>query len=328
MPAGAVRSSHASEGLPFSIDWLPDGRLVATTSGGVVVGPDLASYGAPGQPFNEIVVDAAGRAWVDMPGSMPWEESKPGIVAVVLPDGTSHQVADDVWFPNGLVVLGDDTLVLAESHADRLTAWTITDDGELTDRRVWAELGPGSAPDGICADADGAIWYASVPGKRCTRVAEGGEVLDTVERRSWLLLVHARWRRRSHALHRGQPLRRQRRIGRHRADPAGRRPPRGTPLTPSPSPARARHTAAAQLRDGGVIAARTARRGGGRRAGRAVDGRGQSGRARRVRVGFGGSDRADRTPTCTQVRSWRVERTSAASMTSQAFIALPFISIR
>jgi sugar lactone lactonase YvrE len=168
------------EGLPFSIDWLPDGRLVATTPGGVVAGPTLAPYGSSGQPFNEIVVDAAGRAWVDMPGSMPWEERKPGTVSVVLPDGSSRQVADDVWFPNGMVVLGDDTLVLAESHADRLTAWTITEAGELVDRRVWADLGPGSAPDGICADADGAIWYASVPGQCCKRVAEGGEVLDSV----------------------------------------------------------------------------------------------------------------------------------------------------
>ena len=195
------------DGLPFSIDWLPDGRLVATTPGGVVVGPDLEPYGAAGQPFNEIVVDAAGRAWVDMPGSMPWEEPKPGIVAVVLPDGSSRQVADDVWFPNGMIVLGEDTLVVAESHADRLTAWTITDSGELVDRRVWADLGPGSAPDGICADAEGAIWYASVPGQRCTRVAEGGEVLDTVNGRPRLLRVHARRRRRSHAVHRGQPLR-------------------------------------------------------------------------------------------------------------------------
>lgn len=80
-----------------------------------------------------------------------------------------------------MVVLGDDTLIVAESHADRLTAWTITDAGELVDRRVWADLGPGSAPDGICADAEGAIWYASVPGQRCSRVAPGGEVLDTVE---------------------------------------------------------------------------------------------------------------------------------------------------
>jgi sugar lactone lactonase YvrE len=168
------------DGLPFSIDWLPDGRLVATTPGGLVAGPDLEPYGASGQPFNEIVVDGAGRAWVDMPGSMPWEEPKAGIVSVVLPDGSSRQVADDVWFPNGMVVLGENTLVVAESHADRLTAWTITDADELADRRLWADLGPGSAPDGICADAEGTIWYASVPGQRCTRVAEGGAVLDTV----------------------------------------------------------------------------------------------------------------------------------------------------
>src|SRR5262249_51311182 len=168
-------------GLPFSIDWLPDGRLVMTTSNGVVVGAEQTPYGAAGRPFNEIVVDGAGRAWVDMPGAAPWEDPKPGIVAVVQPDGSSAQVADDVWFPNGMVVLGEDTLVVAESHADRLTAWTITDSGRLVDRRVWAALGPGSAPDGICADADGAIWYASVPGRRCTRVAEGGERLSTID---------------------------------------------------------------------------------------------------------------------------------------------------
>jgi sugar lactone lactonase YvrE len=78
-------------------------------------------------------------------------------------------------------VLDEDTLLVAESHADRLTAWTITESGTLVDRRVWADLGPGSAPDGICADAEGAIWYASVPARRCTRVAEGGAVLESIE---------------------------------------------------------------------------------------------------------------------------------------------------
>ncbi len=167
------------EGLPFSIDWLPDGRMVTTTRNGVAVGAELAPYGAAGTPFNEIVVDGAGRAWVDMPGSMPWEEPRPGIVGVVLADGSYRQVNDDVWFPNGMAVLGDDTLVVAESHADRLTAWTITPTGELVDRRVWADVG--EAPDGICADAEGAIWYATVPGEHCVRVAEGGRVLETVE---------------------------------------------------------------------------------------------------------------------------------------------------
>jgi sugar lactone lactonase YvrE len=169
------------DGLPFSIDWLPGGRLVITTPTGVVAGVELEPYGAAGQPFNEIVVDGAGRCWVDMPGSMPWEEPLPGMVAVVHPDGSWQQVAGDVWFPNGMAIIGDDTLVVAESHADRLTAWTITDEGNLVDRRVWAELGAGAAPDGICVDAAGAIWYASVPGRRCVRVAEGGEVLERVD---------------------------------------------------------------------------------------------------------------------------------------------------
>jgi sugar lactone lactonase YvrE len=180
-PDGSREVVARVEGLPFSIDWLPDGRLVATTNVGVVVGTELAPYGAAGQPFNEIVVDAAGRAWVDMPGSMPWEEPRPGIVAVVLPDGTSRQVADDVWFPNGMAIVDETTLVVAESHADRLTGWTITSSGDLVDRRVWAELGEGEAPDGICVDEEGAIWYASVPGQHCVRVVEGGEVLETVE---------------------------------------------------------------------------------------------------------------------------------------------------
>jgi sugar lactone lactonase YvrE len=168
------------EGLPFSIDWLPDGRLVATTPSGVRVGAELAPYGATGQPFNELVVDAAGNCWVDMPGSMPWEPRRPGLVAVVRPDGSWEQVADDVWFPNGMAILDDTTLVVAESHADRLTAWTIEPSGRLTDRRVWAALGEGEAPDGICVDASGAIWYASVPRQHCVRVAEGGAVLETV----------------------------------------------------------------------------------------------------------------------------------------------------
>src|SRR2546423_5909327 len=109
------------EGLPFSIDWLPDGRLVATTPGGVVAGPELEPYGATGKPFNEIVADAVGGVWVNMPGSMPWEERRPGTVTVVRPDGSSRQVAEDVWFPNGMVVLGEDTLAVPECHDDRLT---------------------------------------------------------------------------------------------------------------------------------------------------------------------------------------------------------------
>lgn len=179
---GAREVVATVEGMPFSIDWLPDGRLVLSTPDGVRVGTRLEPYGALGQSWNEVVVDPSGRVYVDVPGSMPWEEPVPGSVAVVLPDGTSRVVAGDVWFPNGMVVTPDgSTLVVAESHADRLTAFTITATGDLVDRRVWAELGEGAAPDGICLDREGAIWFASVPGSRCVRVAEGGEVLQVVE---------------------------------------------------------------------------------------------------------------------------------------------------
>src|SRR6266567_7261360 len=84
---GSRRTEARVEGLPFSIDWLPDGRLVMTSPRGVVTSPNLTRYSKSSERFNEIVVDRAGRAWVDKPGSMPGEPRKPGLVAVVLPDG-------------------------------------------------------------------------------------------------------------------------------------------------------------------------------------------------------------------------------------------------
>jgi sugar lactone lactonase YvrE len=90
-------------------------------------------------------------------------------------------VADGVAFPNGIAVTPDDsTLILAESYASRLTAFDIAADGGLSNRRVWADL-DGGAPDGICLDADGAVWYGDVPNQRCVRVREGGEVVQTIE---------------------------------------------------------------------------------------------------------------------------------------------------
>ena len=72
------------------------------------------------------------------------------------------------------------TLIVAESYADRLTAFDIAADGTLPNRRVWADL-PGDHPDGICLDSDGAVWYADVGNKHCVRVAQGGEVLQSIE---------------------------------------------------------------------------------------------------------------------------------------------------
>jgi sugar lactone lactonase YvrE len=112
---------------------------------------------------------------------MAGEEFAPGIVALVKPDGSAQQVADAIAFPNGMLVTADNSsLIVAESYARRLTAFDIGPDGDLSNRRVWADLGDG-VPDGICLDAEGAVWYGDVPNKRCVRVRQGGEVLETVE---------------------------------------------------------------------------------------------------------------------------------------------------
>lgn len=117
-----------------------------------------------------------GNIGVDFPGG----EFAPGTLALVSSDGTARQVADGLAFPNGIAITSDErTLIVAESYAERLTAFEIDDDGGLRARRVCAET-PGDDPDGICVDAEGALRYADVGNKHCVRVREGGEVLDAV----------------------------------------------------------------------------------------------------------------------------------------------------
>jgi sugar lactone lactonase YvrE len=172
-------------GLGWSIDWLPDGRLLETGDGLTRREPDgsaipHADLGALSDDWNEIVVDGRGNTYVNGRCEFDFDEP-PGIIALVTPDGAVRQVADGIAFPNGMAVTPDNaTLIVAESFAGRLTAFDIADDGSLANRRVWADL-DGGAPDGICLDADGAIWYAEVPNSRCVRVREGGQVRDTVE---------------------------------------------------------------------------------------------------------------------------------------------------
>jgi len=128
-------------------------------------------------------VDGRGNAYINGGGFnlMAGEEFAPGIVALVSPDGSARQVADGLAFPNGMLVTPDNsTLIVAESYAKRLTAFDIAADGGLSNRRVWADLRDG-VPDGICLDAENAVWYGDVPNKRCVRVREGGEVLQTID---------------------------------------------------------------------------------------------------------------------------------------------------
>jgi sugar lactone lactonase YvrE len=181
--------------LPLCFDRLADGTPV------IVSGPEkallrvgddgtltryadlapLSEYGC-----NDIVVDGRGNAYVnngnfDFAVGPPAGDVAPGFVALVTPDGHARRVAEDIAFPNGMAVLADGTtLIVADSYRHALIAFDIEADGSLANRRTWADLVDGT-PDGICADAENAVWYADVPNQRCVRVHEGGEVRQTVD---------------------------------------------------------------------------------------------------------------------------------------------------
>jgi sugar lactone lactonase YvrE len=176
--------------FPFCIEWLPDGRLLVVSGperlilrrepdGSLVTHADLRLLAK--HICNEIVVDGRGNAYVNGGGlDRPGQKAASGIIALVTPNGSTRQVADGLAFPNGMAVTPDNsTLIVAESFAKKLTAFDIAADGSLSNRRAWADLGDG-VPDGICIDADNAVWYADTPNKRCVRVREGGEVLQTI----------------------------------------------------------------------------------------------------------------------------------------------------
>ena len=179
--------------FPMSIDWLPDGRLLVVAArdgrllrqepdGSLVTHADLSGLADRGHPWNEIVVDGRGNVYVNNQGfDFPGGEFAPGTIALLTPDGSARLVADGIAFPNGMAVTPDNsTLIVAESYGQKLTAFEIAADGGLSQPRVWAYLGDG-VPDGICLDAQGAIWYADVPNKQCVRVRAGGTVLQTIQ---------------------------------------------------------------------------------------------------------------------------------------------------
>ena len=190
-PEVIVKVSFPS--FPMCFDWLPDGTLLIVSSrnglllrlesgGSLVTHADLSELSEKGHPWNEIVVDGQGNVYINNQGfDFPGGQFAPGIIALLTPDGAVRQVADGIAFPNGMAVTHDNsTLIVAESYGNRLTAFDIEASGSLLHRRVWAETGT-DHPDGICLDAEGALWYADVGSKRCVRVREGGEVLQTIE---------------------------------------------------------------------------------------------------------------------------------------------------
>jgi sugar lactone lactonase YvrE len=168
--------------MGYSIDWLPDGRLLVTGEKLRRQERDGSMAAHAEQRANEIVVDGRGNIYLNgadfdfVAGAPP----KPGYIKLVTPDGELRQVAGDIQFPNGMVITPDDrTLIISESFAGRLTAFDIDADGGLSNRRVFAD---GLAPDGICLDAEGAVW-TSAGMSSVVRVAESGQVLQRVDLR-------------------------------------------------------------------------------------------------------------------------------------------------
>lgn len=166
--------------MGWSIDWLADGRMLTTGEKLRRYEPDGSVTVLAEQKANELVVDAHGNIYLngadfDFAGG---EAPKPGYIKLVTPDGQVRQVADEIQFPNGMVLTPDGrTLVISESFAGRLTAFDIEPDGGLSNRRVFAEnLGP----DGICLDAEGAIWVQT-GGEAVVRVTDGGEILQHID---------------------------------------------------------------------------------------------------------------------------------------------------
>jgi sugar lactone lactonase YvrE len=219
--AGDLRTEVEIDDQPSGLGWMPDGSLLIVSmfkrqvlrrslDGKIRVHSDLSAIA--NYASNDMVVDSMGRAYVgDFGYDLPKAIAANGVesvladhptakVAFVSPDGVARVAATDMHFPNGSVITPDGkTLIVAETLAERLTAFDIGADGSLTNRRVWAWVKPhlplGSAelfarpigaafhrlPDGIALNAEGQIWMANAVAAECVLFAEGGKVLDVID---------------------------------------------------------------------------------------------------------------------------------------------------
>jgi sugar lactone lactonase YvrE len=200
--AGDLRTEFEIEDQPSGLGWMPDGSLLVvsmtrrqvlrrTSDGRIGLHADLS--GIATWHCNDMVVDAQGRAYVgnfgfDLDAELEARGAESVIadhgtakLALIQPDGTASVAAADMHFPNGPVITPDGkTLILGETLSGALTAFDIGADGALSNRRTWASIAP-RVPDGICLDAEGAIWVANPIAHECVRVAEGGGILEVID---------------------------------------------------------------------------------------------------------------------------------------------------
>jgi sugar lactone lactonase YvrE len=190
-PNGEVETIVEVPNQPSGLGWLPDGtllivsmadrRLLKLAPGGLEEVADLSALAS--FHCNDMVVDPVGRAYIghfgfDLLNNAPRAFAE---LILVTPDGKARVVAEEMRFPNGTVITPDGTvLIVGETTAGALTAFDITADGSLTNRRTWAQL-EAAVPDGICLDADNGIWVASPVSNEALRVEEGGRVTDRIQ---------------------------------------------------------------------------------------------------------------------------------------------------
>jgi sugar lactone lactonase YvrE len=193
------------EGKPSGLGWLPDGdllvvsmkdrRVLRRSSDGTLSEHADVSAITSGH-LNDMIVDRQGRAYAGNFGFdlMGGGDPAPATLVRIDPDGSAAVAAEDLWFPNGMVVTDDGTLIVAETFAARFTAFSVRADGALADRRVWAQVEPSPepadtatmlaavsfAPDGCALDAEGHAWVANALGGPLSRVAPGGRIVEEI----------------------------------------------------------------------------------------------------------------------------------------------------